>query len=127
MVLGCQPGLGVIGDTKLIKDVMNNFTSYYDKLTLTVVFPDILDRLQGSDTNIEMITSSTISKLRISEESNKVARSSAYIFANSCIECPGLETLTYLDCDSRVKKTEEFFKDMLKFHHVETHKDLAKA
>ena len=45
---------------------MANFQKFYDKSTLTVEFPDILDRLQGSDTNIEMVTSSTIQKLRIS-------------------------------------------------------------
>ena len=103
MVLGCQPGLGVIGDTKLIKDVMDNFFKFYDRLTLTVEFPDILDRLQGSDTNIEMITSSTIQKLRISVKSFQIEQSSAYIFSTSHIKRLDLEPLEYLDCKQRTE------------------------
>ena len=42
-LFGTKPGCGVIENTKLIKDVMRSFGELYDKETLTIQFPDILD------------------------------------------------------------------------------------
>ena len=92
---------------------MNNFTKFYDKLTLTIEFPDILARLQGSDTNIELITSSTIMKLRMSIKSSPVTISNAFIFVTPFITSPDLEPLVYSDCNKRAQKTQELFQDML--------------
>ena len=100
---------------------MANFQKFYDKSTLTVEFPDILDRLQGSDTNIEMVTSSTIQKLRISVQSFQITQSAAYIFSNSSVRRDGLVPLFYSDCEKRTQETEEFFNDLLKFDKVEVY------
>ena len=55
LIVGAQPGLGVSADTKLIKDVMRNFQQQYDKKTLTLEFPKILNQLKGSDSKLEII------------------------------------------------------------------------
>ena len=49
MIAGAAPGNGVKADTKLIKDATRNFMEQFDKGTLTVEFPKILQNLQGSD------------------------------------------------------------------------------
>ena len=54
-IAGAAPGNGVKADTKLIKDSMWNFMEQYDKGTLTVEFPKIIQNLQGSDAQIEVI------------------------------------------------------------------------
>ena len=36
-----------------------------DRISMTCVFPDVLDNLTGSDANYEMVSSSTLAKLRL--------------------------------------------------------------
>ena len=60
LIFGAKPGDGVSTDTKLIPDVMRCFEQYYEKSTQTVLFPSVLDYLQGSDTNIEIVQSSML-------------------------------------------------------------------
>ena len=55
LIYGAKPGMGVNIDTKLIHDVMTCFLELYNKRNLTVMLPDILDQLKGSDTNIEVV------------------------------------------------------------------------
>ena len=43
LIYGAKPGMGVNIDTKLIHDVMTCFLELYNKKTLTVLLPDILD------------------------------------------------------------------------------------
>ena len=45
LVVGAEPGNGVKADTKIIKDTMRNFMELYDKRTLTVRFPEVLQQL----------------------------------------------------------------------------------
>ena len=59
-LFGAKPGYGVSAETKLIFDIMINFEKFYDRQSLTALFPDILARLQGSDTNIEIVQSSML-------------------------------------------------------------------
>ena len=57
---GCKPGQGVSAETKLIEDFANCLNDKYDKATVTIVFPSIIDLLKGTDTNIEIIKSSEL-------------------------------------------------------------------
>ena len=34
---------------------MGQFEKFYDKKNLTAMFPEVIDRLQGSETNIEIV------------------------------------------------------------------------
>ena len=65
LIYGAKPGMGVNIDTKLIHDVMTCFLELYNKRNLTVMLPDILDQLKGSDTNIEVVQSSTLQMMRM--------------------------------------------------------------
>ena len=65
LIYGAKPGMGVNIDTKLIHDVMSCFLELYNKRNLTVMLPDILDQLKGSDTNIEVVQSSTLQMMRM--------------------------------------------------------------
>ena len=49
MIVGTAPGGIVNEDTKIIKDTMRTFMQQFDKETLTVEFPKILQNLEGSD------------------------------------------------------------------------------
>ena len=60
LLFGAKPGNGVSTNTKFIFDVMSCFERFYDKLTQIVTFPNILDCLHGSDTNIEIVQSSML-------------------------------------------------------------------
>ena len=55
LIVGAEPGGIINEDTNLIKDTMRSFTEQYDKETLTVEFPKILQNLKGSDSKIEII------------------------------------------------------------------------
>ena len=55
LVFGAKPGNVVSVDTKLIQEVMGQFEKFYDKKNLTAMFPEVIDRLQGSETNIEIV------------------------------------------------------------------------
>ena len=80
LIYGSKPGYGVKIDTKLIRDVMRCFLELYDMHSLTVTLPKILDQLQGSDTNIEIVTSSNLQTLRMGIRCFEVVKSTAYIF-----------------------------------------------
>ena len=55
LIVGAEPGGIINEDTNLIKDTMRSFTEQYDKETLTVEFPKILQNLKGSDSKIEIM------------------------------------------------------------------------
>ena len=55
LVFGAKPGNVVSVDTQLIQEVMGQFEKFYDKRNLTAIFPGVIERLQGSDTNIEIV------------------------------------------------------------------------
>ena len=56
-VKGCKPGAVVGVDSKLIRDSLKNIFEQYEKGTLTLTFPDIIDKVKGTDSNIEIIKS----------------------------------------------------------------------
>ena len=60
LIAGAAPGNGVKADTELIGDVMRTFMELFDKATLTVEFPLILQNLKGSDAQIEIIQSTML-------------------------------------------------------------------
>ena len=85
LIYGAKPGMGVNIDTKLIHDVMSCFLELYNKRNLTVMLPDILDQLKGSDTNIEVVQSSTLQMMRMGIKCFQAVRKTAYIFVQSIL------------------------------------------
>ena len=45
---GCKPALYVLGDTRMIHDFNDTLQTRYDKKTLCLVFPEILDNMLGA-------------------------------------------------------------------------------
>ena len=80
LIFGAKPGDVVGIDTKLIPDVMRCFELYYDRETQTVLFPNVLDYLQGSDTNIEIVKSSMLQFARLAIDCYTVDKSVGLIF-----------------------------------------------
>ena len=64
-MVGAGPGGGVKSDTKIIRDILLTFKQLYDKDNLIVEIPKIFKQFQGSDTQIEIITSSMLQTLRM--------------------------------------------------------------
>ena len=82
-ILGSAPKFGVKVDTKLIRDVMDCFTQQYNKLSQTVMFPNVIKQLRGTDTNIEYVTTLTLQKIRMAVKNFPSRRKSAYIFVQT--------------------------------------------
>ena len=80
LIFGSAPGYGILLDTQLIKDVMRCFMQLYNKENLSIMFPDVLSHLRGSDAKIELVTTTMLQKLRIVINHFKIVRSSAFIF-----------------------------------------------
>ena len=80
LIFGAKPGYGVSDKTKLIFDVMQNFEKFYDRQTLIAEFPAILDSLKGTDTNIEIIQSSTLQTMKLAVNCYPMLISKCLIF-----------------------------------------------
>ena len=126
LIYGAKPGMGVNIDTKLIHDVMSCFLELYNKRNLTVMLPDILDQLKGSDTNIEVVQSSTLQMMRMGIKCFQAVRKTAYIFVQSILQREGMKGLEYKDAEKRAYEAEKFFVDTLQFDHVEICRDYTK-
>ena len=114
LLVGAEPGLGVNEDTSLIKDAMYNFKHLYDKQSLTVQIPGILQNLQGSDTNIEIITSTMLKPLQMSIKGNTIIDISAHIFVQTDLSHEHLPEIVYKDADQRADEAMMLLRDDLK-------------
>ena len=97
LVSGTEPGRGVKGDTKLIRDVCCTFELLFDKRTLMVNFPEVLQHLEGTDTKIEIVTSSMLQPLRFGVRGNRVEDASAYIFVSTHLQRGDLPKIEYIN------------------------------
>ena len=87
----------------------------FDKGTLTVEFPKVLQNLQGSDAQIEIIQSTMLQSARLSVEGTQSENPTAYIFVQSKLQRGELEPLEYTNAEERAAAAVEFFTDVLKF------------
>ena len=55
--MGCSPGLGVGAFTQVIREIGKVFEAGYDSKEFFVELPTILDELEATDTNVEIIQS----------------------------------------------------------------------
>ena len=106
--MGCSPGLGVDAFTKMIREIGALFESAYDQKEFFVELPDILDNLEASDTNIEIIQSEQPQRVRILREANLVTDSTGVIFVHT--NAKGLE---YQGWEEKVELYKEIFEKFL--------------
>jgi len=85
IVFGCPPSVGVRADTKMLFDISD---ALIDGLSaeMTCTFPDVIETLQGTDTNLELVTSSTLRPLKIFYVHNVVRILRGYIFVQEHLE-----------------------------------------
>ena len=57
--------MGVSADTKLIRDFADCLKEKYERDTLAIEFPKVIDQLKGTDANIEIIKSSELQILKL--------------------------------------------------------------
>ena len=60
---GCQPGAGVGATSKYIKDLLDLFTTNFDAVYGSIVFPDIFAKVLSSDATFETVSSNLSRKL----------------------------------------------------------------
>ena len=79
-MVGAGPGGGVKSDTKIIRDILLTFKQLYDKDNLIVEIPRIFKQFQGSDAQIEIITSSMLQNLRMNIVGHQAKDPVVYVF-----------------------------------------------
>ena len=57
-VYGCRPSAGVKANTTMVKDILNALIKSADRINFTVLLPQALDQLKGSDASFETASSS---------------------------------------------------------------------
>ena len=69
---GCKPAKGVLADTRMIHDFNDTLQARYDKKTLCLAFPEILDNMLGAkdDCDWEFWKSNQIQTCRIQYKHN---------------------------------------------------------
>ena len=118
LIFGAKPGYGVSDKTKLIFDVMQNFEKFYDRQTLIAEFPAILDSLKGTDTNIEIIQSSTLQTMKLAVNCYPMLISKCLIFVQEKLQRDDLEPIIEKDAKIRAETTKTFFEEDLEFDDV---------
>ena len=88
LIFGCPPSFGVKKDTQMIFDISKALVEGV-KPDMTCTFPDVLETLQGSDTNLELVTSTTLKPLKMFYEHNIVRILRGYIFVQEHLEGVG--------------------------------------
>ena len=86
----------------------------YNKETLTVEFPDILRKFQGSDTQVEIITSSMLEKMRMSIRGYYVKEAVVYVVVQTYLQRESLPPILYDNALERAQEYVSLFRDLLK-------------
>ena len=85
---------------------------------MTVNFPEVIDQIKGTDSNMEIIKSSTLQNMRMDFVGYPMVQSDCYIFVQSKLQHSNLKPLEYINAEERASETYGFFKDDLKFDRV---------
>ena len=89
LVFGCPPSIGVKSDTKMLFDISFALIEGVAAHDMACTFPNVLETLQGTDTNLELVTSTTLMPLKIFYEHNVVRILRGYIFVQEGLEGVG--------------------------------------
>ena len=85
---------------------------------MTAEFPNVIERLQGSDTNIEIVSSSMLQPLRIEVNCFPVVKSKAVIFVVEEMQRDQLKPLVFPNALSRAKISKQFLEKTLGLEDV---------
>jgi hypothetical protein len=69
---GCQPSAGVGATSKYIKDLLDLFTTNFDAVNASILFPDIFAKVLSSDATFETVSSNLSRKLLLNNRARRV-------------------------------------------------------
>ena len=101
LIAGAAPIYGVKSDTKLIQDVLLTFMQLYDKRNRIVEFPEIFKQLRGSDSHIEIITSSILQNLRMDIVGYQIKDPVVFVFVQTHLQRGDLPKILYDNAEER--------------------------
>ena len=71
-MFGCDPEMGVVADTKFIKEFTNHIAASFDYKTGAVSFPQCLTEIESMKVKFESVTDNLGRKLSITRIDNKI-------------------------------------------------------
>ena len=88
MAWGCPPSRIALADTRMINAFFDALRDRYDKKTLSIKFPDVLDTLlsEAGDACWEFWKSNELQPVKIFYEFNRVTDRHAVIFYNTQLD-----------------------------------------
>ncbi len=101
---GCQPALGVLANSKYIKDLINLITSNFDE-NGSVLLPDLFSKVLSSDAPFELVSSNLARKVRLIRQDTVIGHKRLFYAIDS----------TDNTKNSTRKVTVDFFKKELGF------------
>ena len=119
----------------MINNISQTLAEKYDRDTLSVVFPDVLDDLMDKNASLEMISSKNLQRIKLIYSHNIVTHSVATIFVHTYLKAhyiyenegdPEITDINYDNAQELAEKAAKLFKEELKFLHVNVFTNLAK-
>ena len=111
----------------MVKDVTEAFLFKYDRETLTCDFPEVVADLVGTDSNFEIVSSSTLQTLRLFYGHNYAKRSVALIFVTTELKTNKVaRPVVYYNAKTRGEYARQIFEQFLKFNEVKVCKNYSK-
>jgi hypothetical protein len=86
LVFGCKSGTGINAQSAMAEDFSTALISSYDETDMTCYLSTVLDALQGTDVNFEMVKSQTVRPLKLFYSHNKASILRAFIFTQSKVK-----------------------------------------
>ena len=93
---GCQPALGVLANSKYIKDFINLITSNFDE-SGSVLLPDLFSRIVSSDAPFELVSCNLARKVRLFREDTEVGQKRLFYAIDSADNTRVLARKTTVD------------------------------
>ena len=90
----------------------------YEKDVVAIVFPQIIDLLKGSDTNIEIIKSSELQSLKLPVKPPIAKQKIAYIFCTPQLQRDDLKPILNVDAEDSALQYKELFEQILLYDDV---------
>ena len=82
LIFGCKSGTGIAASSVMAQDCYKAMINAYSS-DFTCQFSDVLDALQGTDVNFEIVKAQTVRPLKLEYVHNKARILKAHIFTQS--------------------------------------------
>ena len=62
---GAKPSEGIISDSSMVKDFTKTLLNRFERKTLSVTIPDVLEHMKSKDASFEMVTSNELQQVKL--------------------------------------------------------------